>query len=46
MLVSSNKYSGKPNVENPELYTIFPNRTFGVGKEERGMARNTLKTVR
>jgi hypothetical protein len=36
-------YSGKQNVENPELYAIFPYRRFGVGKEELKMARRTFE---
>ena len=33
---------GKPrNIENPELYTVFPYRIFGVGKPELQLARDT-----
>ena len=35
-------YSGKQNVENPELYAIFPYRTFGVGKDKLELARKTF----
>lgn len=34
---------GKPkNVENPELYTVFPYRIYGVGKPGLHIARNTF----
>lgn len=34
---------GKPkNHENPELYTVFPYRLYGVGKPDLQLARNTF----
>ncbi|MFT7233800.1 MAG: alpha-L-fucosidase 2 [Cyclobacteriaceae bacterium] len=42
MLAPAYKYSGKQNIENPELYAIFPYRRFGIGKEELEMARSTF----
>ena len=37
------EYSGKQNIENPELYAIFPYRAYGVGKEKLEMARYTFE---
>lgn len=34
-------YSETRNAENPELYTVFPYRLFGVGKPGLELARNT-----
>jgi len=42
LLAPAHKFSEKQNIENPELYAIFPYRTFGVGKEELEMARLTF----
>ena len=42
MLAPAHKFSEKQNVENPELYAIFPYRTFGVEKEGLEMARQTF----
>ncbi|MBI9064318.1 MAG: SGNH/GDSL hydrolase family protein [Marinilabiliaceae bacterium] len=42
MLAPAYEYSGKQNVENPELYAIFPYRAFGVGKDKLEMARQTF----
>ena len=33
----------RTNVENPELYTIFPFRLYGVGKPGLGLARDTFE---
>jgi len=33
LLAPAYEYSGKQNIENPELYAIFPYRRFSVGKE-------------
>ncbi len=41
-LAPAQEYNGKQNVENPELYAIFPYRAFGVGKENLEMARHTF----
>ena len=43
MLAPAYEYSGKQNIENPELYAIFPYRTFGMGKEDLEMARLTFE---
>lgn len=43
LLTPAHEYSGKQNVENPELYAIFPYRTFGIGKERLELARNTFE---
>ena len=37
------EYSGKQNIENPELYAIFPYRAFGLYKPELDMARTTFE---
>lgn len=42
VLVPAEKYSGKQNVENPELYAIFPYRTFGIGKDSIEIARRSF----
>jgi len=42
LLAPAHKFSEKQNVENPELYAIFPYRTFGVEKEGLEMARQTF----
>ena len=42
ILAPAYDYCGKQNVENPELYAIFPYRRFGVGKDELEMARSTF----
>jgi len=41
-LAPAQEYSGKQNIENPELYAIFPYRTFGVDRGELEMARRTF----
>jgi len=33
LLAPAYEYSGKQNIENPELYAVFPYRRFGVGKD-------------
>ena len=33
LLAPAYEYSGKQNIENPELYAIFPYRKFTIGKE-------------
>ena len=42
VLSAAYTYSGKQNIENPELYAIFPYRAFGVNKPELEMARLTF----
>ncbi len=36
------EYSDKANVENPELYAVFPYRKYRVGKPDIDLARNTF----
>ncbi|MGQ7868145.1 DUF5703 domain-containing protein [Sunxiuqinia sp. sy24] len=43
LLAPAQEYSGKQNVENPELYAIFPYRTYGIGKPDLEIARNTFE---
>ena len=42
LLAPAYEYSGKQNVENPELYAIFPYRRFSVGKENIEIARRSF----
>lgn len=42
LLACAESYSGKQNIENPELYTIFPYRRFGLDKPELDLARRTF----
>ena len=42
LLAPAQEYSGKQNIENPELYAIFPYRTFGIGKENLELGRRTF----
>jgi len=43
VLAPAHEYSGKQNIENPELYAIFPYRTYGLGKDDLGLARRTFE---
>ena len=36
------KFEGRGNCENPELYTVFPFRIYGVGKPDLEIGRNTF----
>jgi alpha-L-fucosidase 2 len=36
-------YSKRQNVENPELYAVFPYRTYGVGKPDLTVGRATFE---
>jgi alpha-L-fucosidase 2 len=36
------EFSDKQNVENPELYAVFPYRTFGIGKPDLDLAKRTF----
>jgi alpha-L-fucosidase 2 len=40
-ILPAQKYGDPKNSENPELYTVFPYRLFGVGKPNLEMARDT-----
>jgi hypothetical protein len=42
ILLPAEKYGGPKNVENPELYAVFPYRLYGVGKPDLELARNTF----
>ena len=41
VILPAQKYDGPKNRENPELYTVFPYRLYGVGKPDLDLARNT-----
>jgi len=42
IILPAQKYGGPRNSENPELYTVFPYRLYGVGKPDLELARNTF----
>ncbi|MBM3494141.1 MAG: LamG domain-containing protein [Armatimonadetes bacterium] len=42
LLAPAEKVGRKSNMENPELYAIFPFRLFGVGKPDLAVARDTF----
>ncbi len=42
-LAPATRFEKKSNVENPELYAVFPFRLFGVGKPNIEWAKNALK---
>jgi pimeloyl-ACP methyl ester carboxylesterase len=42
LLACAESYSGKQNIENPELYAIFPYRRYGLGKPDLELARRTF----
>jgi alpha-L-fucosidase 2 len=42
VILPAQKYDDPKNHENPELYTIFPYRLYGVGKPDLAMARDTF----
>lgn len=41
-LACAESYRGKQNIENPELYAIFPYRRYGLGKPDLELARRTF----
>jgi alpha-L-fucosidase 2 len=41
-ILPADKYGRRSNSENPELYTVFPYRIYGVGKPDLSLARNTF----
>ena len=41
-ILPAEKYSGAANVENPELYAVFPFRRYGVGFPDLDLARTTF----
>lgn len=42
LLAPAQQYSNKANVENPEMYAVFPYRMFTVGKPHLEIARKTF----
>lgn len=42
VLAPAQQYSNKANIENPELYAVFPYRLYGVGKPDLALAVNTF----
>lgn len=42
VLAPAAKFSNKANSENPELYAIFPYRTYGIGKPDIELAKRTF----
>lgn len=42
-LAPAQKFATKMNMENPELYPVFPFRLFGVGEDHIDWAKNALK---
>ena len=42
IILPAEKYGEPRNSENPELYTVFPYRLYGVGKPDLELARNTF----
>ncbi len=45
LLAPAYEYSGKQNVENPELYAVFPYRRFAVGKDDLELGIKTFKSA-
>lgn len=43
LLAPAQQYSNKANMENPELYAVFPYRVYGVGKPGLDMAIRTYR---
>ncbi len=46
ILLPAQRYGKLGNIENPELYCIFPYRFFGVGKDDLPLARRTFENRR
>jgi hypothetical protein len=44
VLAPAQEYSGKQNVENPELYAIFPYRIYGIEKQGLDIAQHTFSS--
>jgi alpha-L-fucosidase 2 len=42
VILPAEKYGEPKNRENPELYTVFPYRLYGLGKPDLNLARNTF----
>src|ERR1017187_9620038 len=45
-ILPAETYGKTSNAENPELYTVFPYRLYGVGKPDLGLALNTFAARR
>jgi alpha-L-fucosidase 2 len=45
-ILPAESYGKTSNQENPELYTVFPYRIYGVGKADLSLARNTFAARR
>jgi hypothetical protein len=43
LLVPAESFRTRQNMENPELYAVFPYRLFGVGKPDLDVARRTFE---
>jgi hypothetical protein len=44
LLAPAYEYSGKQNIENPELYAVFPYRRYTVGKDNLDIAIRTFNS--
>ena len=42
ILSPAHEYSNKANVENPEMYAVFPYRAYGIGKPDLDLAIRTF----
>ncbi len=42
LLACAESYDGKQNIENPELYAIFPYRRYRLGEPDLALARRTF----
>lgn len=42
VLAPASKFSNKANIENPELYAVFPYRAYGIGKPDIDLAKRTF----
>lgn len=42
VITPAQKFEGRANVENPELYTVFPFRIYGVGKGDLQLGLDTF----
>lgn len=46
MLAAGDSYSNSKNIENPEMYGVFPYKVFGIGKPNIDWAKNAQKVRR
>ena len=44
VLLPAESFSNERNIENPELYAVFPYPVYGIGKPDLELARNTFAT--